>query len=176
MKYPVAIRILHWMIALIILGLIGLGWFMTPYDVDNIEYSENLYHWHKSFGMLVLFLMLARVLVRINVKIPELPEGLPAHEKKLSHIVHILLYVFALSIPVLGYVQSSTYEHSSGVHFFFTNLPEIFDDNKATFDITNFIHKVGAYVLLFLVSMHVAGALKHRFFDKEENDVLKRML
>jgi len=176
MKYPLSIRILHWPIAFIVLGLISLGWFMTPYDIDNVEYSENLYFWHKSFGMLVLFLMLGRLLVRLNVKVPELPEGLPQHEKKLSKYVHVLLYVFAFLVPFLGYVQSSTYEHSSGVYFFFTKLPEVFPDNKAVFEVVNVVHKVCAYSLLFLASLHIAGALKHRFFDKTENDVIRRMI
>lgn len=176
MKYPLAIRLLHWIVALSILGLIFLGWFMTPYDVDNIDYSENLYFWHKSFGMLVLFLMIGRVLVRVKSEIPELPQGLPDHEKKLSHVAHILLYVLVFVVTLLGYVQSSSYEYSTGVHFFFTDLPELIPDSKAVFDIANLLHRVIAYTLLALVVLHVAGALKHRFLDKPENDVLNRIL
>ena len=176
MKYPLAIRVLHWIVAISVLSLIFLGWFMTPYDVDNAEYSENLYFWHKSFGMLVLFFMAIRLLFRVNSDIPELPQGISILEKKASHVAHILLYILAFLVPVLGYVQSSTYEYSSGVHFFFTDLPELIPDSKQIFDLVNVLHRICAYTLLALIILHVAGAIKHRFFDEPENDVFVRIL
>ena len=176
MKYPVIMRILHWAIAVQILGLLALGTFMTPFDLDNPEYSNNLYFWHKSFGLLVLFLMLVRVLVRWRAELPPLPPGLPGHEVLASKIAHKLLYVLAIAIPVLGYVQSSAYEYSSGVHFFVVDLPELVTDSKQTFELSNMLHRVLGYCLLAVIALHVGGALKHRWFDAKENDVLDRML
>ena len=159
-----------------IIGLLVLGIVMTPYDTEAVEQSENLYFWHKSFGILVFILMLARLAVKLRSEIPELPSGLPKHEVLASNLTHKLLYILAILVPVLGYIQSSTYEYSSGVHFFFFELPELLPDNKQHFDLANLVHRICGYALLFFIVLHVAGALKHRFLDKKENDVLGRML
>lgn len=176
LKYPLPLRTLHWLVAAIIFGLVVLGYYMTPFDTENPQYSDQLYFWHKSFGLLVFLLMGFRLAVRMRSTVPPPPTGLPAHEALASKVVHKLLYILAFAVPLLGYVQSSTFEFSSGVHFFVVDLPELFPDDKQMFELTNLIHRICAYSLLALVGLHVAGALKHRFFDSEENDVLGRML
>lgn len=176
MKYPLSIRILHWLIAAIVLSLIVLGYFMTPFDEDNPQFSERLYFWHKSFGILVLILMCLRLLIRMRSIVPDPLVNLPCHEVLASKIVHKFLYLLAFTVPVLGYIQSSTYEFSSSVHFFLINLPELLPDNKQLFELSNLVHRIFAYSLLALVGLHVAGAVKRRFLDSEENDVLRRML
>lgn len=175
MKYPLPIRAIHWSSALIILGLIALGYYMTPFDVNDMEYSETLYFWHKSFGILAFILVALRLFVRSRHTLPELPEGMPKHEKLAAKLVHKGLYALMIIVPILGYVQSSVYEYSSGVHFFGLALPELLADNQDLFEIVNLIHKVLSYVLLALIAMHVSGAIKHRLFDKE-NDVLDRII
>ena len=104
MKYPLSIRILHWLIAAIILGLMVLGYSMTPFDVDNPQFSEQLYFWHKSFGILVLILMCMRLVIRMRSIVPDPPAGLPRHEVVASKVAHKLLYLLAFAVPVLGYI------------------------------------------------------------------------
>jgi len=175
MKHPISVRLIHWSSVVIIFGLLTLGLYMTPFDMDNMAFSENLYHWHKSFGILALLFVVVRMInIRLNKPL-ELPEGMPANEKFAAKSVHYLLYALILIIPILGYIQSSAYEFSSGVHFFFIDLPQVVPDNKVVFDLTNFLHKWASYVLIAVLVAHIAGALKHRFFDKE-NDVLNRMI
>ncbi|MDX2320999.1 MAG: cytochrome b [Moritella sp.] len=175
MKYPLPIRAIHWSSALIILGLIALGFYMTPFEVDNMEHSENLYFWHKSFGILAFILVCLRLLLRSKHTLPALPQGMPKHEKLAAKIAHKALYVLMILVPILGYIQSCVYPYSSGIHFFGLLLPELFSDNMAIFEVVNLIHKVLAYSLLALIAAHVLGAIKHRLFDKE-NDVLNRMI
>lgn len=175
MKYPLPIRAIHWSSALIILGLIALGYYMTPFDVNDMEHSESLYFWHKSFGILAFVLVCLRLFVRSKHTLPELPEGMPKHEKLAAKIAHKALYVLMILVPVFGYIQSSVYPYSSGVHFFGLLLPELFSDNLAVFEVVNTVHKVLAYSLLALIAAHGLGAIKHRLFDKE-NDVLNRMI
>jgi cytochrome b561 len=176
LKYPFPLRTLHWLVAAIILGLVALGYYMTPSDTDNPQSSDQLYFWHKSFRHLVFLLMGFRLAVRQRSTVLPTPAGLPRNEAMASKVVHKLLYILAFVVPLLGYVQSSTYEFRSGVHFFVVDLPEVFPDDKQAFELTNLIHRICAYSLLILVGLHMAGALKYRFFDSEENDVLGRML
>lgn len=175
MKYPLPLRIIHWLSALIIIALIVLGAYMTPFSMDNVEHSESLYFWHKSFGILAFIVVILRLLYRSKANLPALPEDMPSHEKLAAKLVHKALYVLMVLVPVLGYTQSCVYPYSSGVHFFGMLVPEIFFDSQKIFDVVNIIHKTLAYSLLALVIIHALGAIKHRLFDKE-NDVFKRIL
>ena len=176
-KYPLAMRLVHWLMAVMILCMIGVGWFMTPYDETREPMVGRLYFWHKSFGLLVFILVTARLGMRLRSVIPELPQGLPSLDRKLARMAHVLLYTLVFVMPILGYVLSSSYEYSSGVHFFVVDLPEVIPDNETIFNITDLLHMVLGYTLLVVILMHLSGALKHRFFDSErENDVLSRML
>jgi len=85
--------------------------------------------------------------------------------------------VLLVLVPVMGYSMSSTYTMSDGVFFFGTNLPELLPKNDNWFAVFQWLHKVLAYSLLGLIALHVAGAIKHRFFDHTRaGDVLHRML
>lgn len=87
------------------------------------------------------------------------------------------MYVLIVAVPLMGYSMSSSYTMSDGVFFFGVNLPELLAKNDDLFVVFQWLHKVLAYTLLALIVLHVAGALKHRFFDSDpRNDVLRRML
>ncbi len=176
-KYPVVMRVMHWLMAVIVLGMIGVGWFMTPYDETREPLVSQLYFWHKSFGLLVFILVTIRLSIRLRCSVPELPTGLPKLDRRLARVAHVFLYTMMFAMPVLGYVLSSSYEYSSGVHFFVVDLPEVIADNDAVFKVTDWLHMVLGYSLLVVITMHLTGALKHRFFDRDkQNDVLSRML
>lgn len=166
---------MHWLSAAIIISLLVLGIYMTPYDENNSALAGSLYFWHKSFGILVFIITIARIFNRKRHYLPELPKTMPKQEQRVAKIVHQLLYFLMVLIPLLGYCQSSSYEFSDGVNFFFTDIPGILPKSKFIFDITNSLHKWLSYFFIALILAHVLGALKHRFFDKE-NDVLDRIL
>lgn len=73
MKYPLNLRILHWVMAALILSQIFAGWYMTPYEEAREPLVGQLYFWHKSFGLLILVLVFIRLVTRILVEIPPLP-------------------------------------------------------------------------------------------------------
>lgn len=82
-----------------------------------------------------------------------------------------------LIVPLMGYAMSSSYIQSSGVPFFGIHLPELLPKNDDRFRVFQFLHKTLAYSLLALIALHVVGALKHRFLDKDRRtDVLPRMM
>ena len=177
MKYPLAIRILHWTMAVIILGMVWAGWTMVSLDDKVPVKFDVFYPWHKSFGMLILFLVLIRFAIRTRSDIPSLPAGLPKWEARAAHIAHVLLYTLMILVPCMGYSMSSTYTQSDGVFFFGVNLPELLPKNDAQFEVFRRLHRILAFTLLGVIVLHVIGALKHRFIDKERaNDVLPRML
>lgn len=179
-KYPLSLRVLHWLRALLVLGMIWSGWYMTELpDTFTAKYAL-FYPNHKQFGVLVWMLALVHLAIRWRNRavLPQLPEGLARWEKLLSHVVHRLIIALILLIPVLGYSMSSSFTQSDGVPFFFLGpVPELLPKNDAVFEVFQALHKYSAYTLLCLVILHIAGTAKHRLQDKGgENDVLPRML
>ena len=172
-KYSLFMRALHWIMAFIILSLIGLGWYMEGLE-DTVSFRGDLYNLHKSFGVLVLLLLVVRFVVRQFSHIPALPEGIPAPVRKLARGAHYLLYLLIFAVPLVGYVMSNSYGY--GVKLFGVPMPMLFPENKEIAALANEWHAILAYTLLAIVTLHIVGALKHRFFDKKENDVLHKML
>ncbi len=177
MKYPLTLRMLHWTMAVIILGMIWAGWTMVSLDDKVPAKFEVFYPWHKSFGMLILLLVVVRLATRLRNSVPALPAGLAPWEARAARIGHTALYVLMILVPCMGYAMSSSFTQSDGVFFFGVNLPELLPKNDARFAVFQALHRYLAYTLLTLVVLHVAGALKHRFFEKDRgNDVLSRMM
>jgi len=159
-----------------ILGNACAGLTMVSMDDHLPAKFDIFYPWHKSFGMLVLCLVLVRLTMRARARIPELPSGLPPWEAGTARVAHRLLYALMIIVPCMGYAMSSSYTQSDGVFFFGFNLPELLPKNDARFEVFRWLHRWLAYSLLGVVALHVIGALKHRFIDKDRgNDVLSRM-
>jgi len=177
-RYPTSLRLLHWARAVLIAGLLWVGWHMTGLN-DEVASKYTLYYpWHKSFGVLTFLLVLAQITLRWRTPVlPKPPLTLAAHERFFSQLVQRAMYVLIVIVPLMGYSMSSTYTLSDGVFFFGVNLPELLAKNYDWFVVFQWLHKVCAYTLLVLILVHITGALKHRFFDKDpRNDVLRRML
>ena len=183
-KFPITIRILHWTMALLIFGLIGLGVYMAGLPLDDPS-KMGLYKWHRAFGVLVLVLTVFRIGVKWKQRsqIPQLPSTLPNYEKTLAQSVQYFIYLFLITIVVTGYVASSALPEFPGIPplnsiwFFFTDLPLApVEKNYDTTKLVIGIHKILAYAFCLTLGLHILGALKHRFFDQPEHDVLKTML
>lgn len=176
-RYPLSLRILHWIRAVLILGLITLGWIMTSMPEDATITYELLYPLHKEFGLLAFFIALVQLLIRSRSTLPALPSGLARWEVILSKAVHHAMLLLIVVVPLMGYAMSSSFTQSDGVPFFFMEMPELLPKNDKAFEVFDALHKYLAYMLLVLIGLHIAGVIKHRFLDKGgDSDVLPRML
>jgi len=177
-KYPASVRVLHWLRAVVVIGTLGAGLTMVNLPDDLPAKFEVLYANHKQFGLLALLLGLAQLLLCSRSRVPELPTSLAPWERWMSKFAHRAMYVLLILVPLMGYSMSSTFTQSDGVpFFFFGHLPELLPKNDRWFAVFQLLHRILAYTLLALLVLHVAGALKHRFMDKDADaDVLRRML
>ena len=178
-RYPRSMRVLHWLRAVVVIGVLGAGFVMVNLLPDELPAKfELLYPNHKQFGLLALALALAQLVIRRRSRVPELPKALAPWEQRLSAFTHRALYALLIVVPLMGYSMSSTFTQSDGVpFFFFGHLPELLPKNDRWFEVFQLLHRVLAYALLALLLLHVAGALKHRFLDRHAGaDVLRRML
>jgi len=174
-RYPVPMRVMHWLRAALILGLIALGWWMTALpDTATIKFA--LYPVHKQFGVAVFIVAIIALIIRGRSPHPTEPNGLARWEAVLSRFTHRALLILAVIVPLMGYAMSSSYVDSDGVPFLFTMLPELLPKSDIGFAVFQWLHRVLAYTLLGLALLHVVGALKHRLLDRGgETDVLGRM-
>jgi cytochrome b561 len=179
-RYPLSIRVLHWLRAVLILGLLASGWYMTRLPESDLSTANLFYPNHKQFGVLVWLLAIVHLGLRWRHArlMPEAPTALSAWERVLSHATHRALIVLTLLVPFFGYALSSSFVESDGVPFFVVaHLPELLPKSDAAFKVFQALHRYSAYLLLALVLLHVAGALKHRILDRGgATDVLPRMV
>lgn len=170
-RYGWVAMILHWTIGVIMIGLIGLGLYMTSLPDGDDKWS--LYSLHKSFGMLVFLLIISRVLWRRKNIIPPLPDNLKPIEEKLAHLTHGLLYAAMFLLPITGYIDSSAGGYKLKFFGLF-DVPKVIPETQWLEDLTVIMHQGIAYMLIVLLIMHVGAAMKHHFVLKD--NVLLRML
>lgn len=170
---------LHWVIAVAIIGMILGGWYMSDLP-DGAPGQYFLYQMHKSIGITILLLTIARVIWRLMNPPPPLPADMGSLEKTGSHLVHLGFYGLMIAMPLTGWLYSSVSVKLDvpTVLFGLVSWPDVpFVDGlktEAASGVVNFIHSKLAWVAIGLLALHVAGALKHEF--SAEEGVLKRML
>lgn len=171
-KWPLGSRILHWLSALFIFGLFALGYWMRTLDYYHPWYQQAP-DLHKSFGILLVGIVVFRLIWRFVAKKPEHLPNHKAWELKLAKVIHWILYSGILLILITGYLIATSENRPIEVFELF-NVPAVMAAFEEQEDIAGFIHEWAAYVLMAFVSLHILGALKHHFIDKDKT--LKRML
>lgn len=170
---------LHWLIAIAIVGMIFGGWYMGDLP-DGAPGQYFLYQMHKSIGITILLLTVARIIWRVMNRPPPLPDEMKGLEKTASHLVHLGFYSLMIALPLTGWLYSSVSVKLDvpTVLYGIISWPDVpFVEGLKTESASstvNFIHSKLAWVVLALLGLHVAGAVKHEF--SAEEGVLKRMI
>ncbi|MFM8466780.1 MAG: cytochrome b [Oxalobacteraceae bacterium] len=169
--YTRTAKSLHWLMALIIFGLLALGFYMS--DLPLSPQKLKLYSWHKWAGVTVFFLTFVRLAWRANHQPPSMPWHMSRLQQVAAHSGHVGLYLLMLAIPLSGWLMSSAKGYQT-VWFGVLPLPDLLSKNKQLGELLLELHQGLNLVLIVLLLAHIAAALKHHFFDKD--DVLIRML
>jgi cytochrome b561 len=173
--YGLVSRFFHWVMALLILVMIGIGAYMTDLAKED-PLRAQLYSMHKAVGVTLLGLAVIRILWILVSRPPLMPAALQRWEVVLAKSTVGLLYVLMLATPIAGYLMSNTGGKPIS-YFGLFDLPALMGENHDLHEVLEEVHEFLAFTILALFCLHVAGALKHRFIDKDPNaDVLKRML
>lgn len=162
---------LHWLAAVLLVGQWVLGLWMVELPKDPPGLRAGWFNVHKSWGIVVLVVMIARLLWRVTHTPPPLPSTMPAWQRAAASLTHAALVLVALALPICGFIGSSASKYP--IKFFGTPLPRWLDENPALKDVMSQAHTVLAWALLALVLLHVAAALKHAWVDRD--DVLASM-
>lgn len=174
MKYHLTSRIFHWLMAILIIAMIGFGIYITDFISDDSSKRDFAYEMHKSFGVLVIILVFLRLINRIIHRPPALPVTMKKYEQYLAHLGHLGLYFLMFLTPIAGYLMSNAYGFE--VKLFGITLPSLISTNFDLAKEFKELHEISAFAMLGLVVIHVIAVIKHRYFDQKENDILNRML
>jgi cytochrome b561/polyisoprenoid-binding protein YceI len=178
-SYSRGAMLLHWAIAACFAFQIGLGWRM---DGPPGPETFAVYQLHKSIGITILLLTLARLAWRLANPAPPFPTTMRAWEKNLARAVHIGFYVLLIGLPLTGWLLVSASKTAVPTWLFgaipwphVPGVPGLAPGAKAgVADAAEFGHHALIYIAYLLLFLHVAGALKHQFLERGGD--LARML
>lgn len=164
-------RFFHWTVALLVLAMLPVGFYMA--GLEPGPFQLDIYWWHKSTGLLILFLMGGRFLWRACNRRPKEIDGWHWWEKLLSRVVHALLYALLFIMPFSGWIMASAGNFPLGFFGLF-DMPPIVGPNEDLLEAAEEIHEFAAFGIIALLLLHVAGAYKHAVMNKD--GTLRRMM
>lgn len=165
-RYSRGAIILHWVIALLIIGNFIGAWISEDLPRDE---RMVMMGYHKATGVIILLLTLVRIGWRLVNRPPALLDTLKTWEAALARVTHLLFYVLMVAVPLAGLGLHSAFGKGKPVSLFglvdFPALPV--GSDKPTIGLFHELHEVTATAMLVLVALHVAAALKHQFLDRD---------
>lgn len=181
-RYSAVAMTFHWVIAALIISNVALAW--TANELPRQE-AAGLMAWHKTFGITILILSLGRLAWRLSHRPPPFSPHLKPWERWLAHTVHWGFYVLMIGLPLTGWALSSA---SPLIKVYPIDMYGLFHwpaigplaslppaEMKAAHETWEEVHHLLAKVLVYgLVPLHILGALKHQFLDKDNE--LGRMI
>ncbi|WP_116367053.1 cytochrome b/b6 domain-containing protein [Parahaliea mediterranea] len=168
-QWSAAGKLLHWLFAALILAAIVLA--LVAGEMPLSPTKLRVYIWHKSLGITVLALLLARVVWRLRATAPPQPAGLSSLNVRLAGAGHFALYVLMLLIPLSGWVLNSTADFPFRWFGMFA-VPSLTGPDRDLQHAFESVHGTLAWLLIVLLMGHVAMAIGHHLRSR---DFLQRM-
>jgi cytochrome b561 len=171
-RYSIGAMIFHWTIAVAVIW----NWRLA----ENAEHAGSrdaamaIFADHKALGITILALTVGRLLWRWTHPVPPLPSDLAGWEKMLAATVHVIFYVLLIGLPLGGWIANSL--NGREIDFFgLFKIPALPIGTNEDLGGTIFdLHATGGSIFIYLIALHILGALKHTFFDR--NGGIFRML
>ena len=169
-RYGALAQLFHWVIVALVITQFVLA--LRAEGLSPIK-KIGVLATHKSIGITILVLAVLRLAWRLFNPVPLQPRGVPRWQELSAHISHFLLYALLFITPMLGWLMSSARAFSVS-WFGLVQLPDLIEPDKLAFERLRDLHVFMAWTLATIAAVHLAAALKHHFFDRD--DVLRRML
>jgi cytochrome b561 len=166
-RYAPAMRLIHWLTALLVLLLFVLGGWVVYFDPGDGPLKDELYNLHQSIGITVWVLVLLRIVVRLATGAPKLPAGTPGVIRLAASLNHLALYLVLLVQPIIGLSDTNAWGFPLKWFGLFTVPSPIGKQPDPVAQQFSDLHWFGALALLLLVGSHIAGALYHAFVRRD---------
>lgn len=158
-SYRTPARLLHWVVALIVLLMIPAGFLMVQPDLDRGT-QNALFVFHKNVGVLVLLLVLLRLAYRMVYPPPPLPTAVPGWQARIAGISHFSLYVLLFVMPLAGYIRVKAggfpIEALDAM-----GVPSLVPRSDALAESAKAVHFYGAFAITGFVALHIGAAAYH---------------
>ena len=164
-RYDRVAAALHWLIGALLIAEIAFGLLLDEIAPRGTPARAGVINLHKSFGIVLGVLIIARIAWRLAHVAPPWPASMSMRKQRAAHLGHLALYACMVIAPLAGYLGSNFSKH--GVRFFGTTLAPWGPDWPAAYSFLVGVHDVSTYLLLVLTAGHVAMALKHALVERD---------
>ena len=162
-RFPLTLRVLHWLMAAGILAMLFIGVGMVSTVSEMRTWLIDL---HKPLGILILCLAAIRACIRLTRPVPPFPADLPDWQQTAAHLSHLALYLLIFALPLVGWAMQSAGGYP--VHLFGTFvLPPIAPIGGPLFALLRRAHAVLAFLLFAMILLHLAAALFHALIRRD---------
>lgn len=168
--YGSVTKTFHWLIALLVISMIPLGIYANdlPYDTgEALAFKAQMFSIHKTLGVLIFFTALARIAWAISQPKPALLNANKRLEATLAEIVHWTLYAALVLVPLTGWIHHAATTGFAPILWPFGQGLPLVPKDDATAHTFAALHIIFERVLALSILLHVVGALKHHFIDKD---------
>ena len=164
-RYGLVSILLHWLVAVVVFGLFGLGYWMVGLDYYS-SWNKTAPDLHKSIGLVLFAVMLVRVLWRW---VSPVPASLPNHGRLTrlgSKLGHGFLYLGLFVLMISGYLISTA--DGRGIEVFgLFEVPASLTSIPDQEDVAGLVHEYLAWALVIFAGVHALAALKHHVIDRD---------
>jgi cytochrome b561 len=165
-------RALHWIVAILVLGLFAQGLWMEELGRDQEMFQLWL---HSAAGISLLAIAAAGFLWWLVNVAPAEPAGTPAWQHRAARLAHWALYALIFAVTIGGWALVGTLREPVGIDLFgFISVPQLTGPQSGAHELLEEVHEIAAYALIALAAVHVAAALYHHLVLRD--NVLLRML
>ncbi len=171
-RYGYVAQLLHWAVVGLVITQFVLVSIIEELPRSSLERFE-VTSLHKSVGITVLLLAVARLAWRAYSPPPLLPGSMRPWARGVAQLTHFALYGILFMLPLSGWLWSNSAGYAVN-YFGLVDLPRLMSRNESLRDVFHDGHELLATALFALALLHVAAALKHHFLDRDT--VLRRML
>ncbi len=169
-RYTRVAIILHWIIALGVLGQIAFGWWMIEIPKSPPGVRAYWFNVHKSIGLTLGIVIFIRLAWALTHRAPPLPDHIPPWQKIASKVSHVALYACMIIMPLSGYLGSSFTKYP--IKYWGMTLPNWGWDAPVYKDLCSNLHQIAVIVFMTLIAIHIAAAVKHMM---ARDGVIQRM-
>jgi len=161
--FPVFSRILHWLMAVMVLAMLFVGVGMAASVSERYRFLVSI---HRPLGIAILILVMIRLLNRLFNPPPPLPDSIPHWQRRAAKASHILLYALMFAMPLLGWGMLSAAPYPIAM-WGSLQLPPILPHDPLLYAWLRRLHTDCAYLLFAVFLAHLGAALLHGLIRRD---------
>jgi cytochrome b561 len=159
--YGTGARLFHWIVAAFLFVQIPAGIAMIAPGLEQAT-IDALFILHKGLGVVLLVLIIVRAVWRAAHRPPAMPTTMPERERRIAAVTHVWIYVLLIVVAASGYLRVVAEDYPIEL-LDALGIPPLLSSMPGLAAVMSLVHRFGTYILVAVVSVHVAEVLRHHF-------------